>query len=278
MSYEDNQPYDPTAPEGDAGGNQYLSKKDLRILVVVLVLLGFALYPMYLYGLRSRDKSLCTQNMKAIFDALHLYAVDHDDGLPPVYRTGNGDMPGLGASGKPYTWASDIAPYMNVRSSFVCPAADPSENVHAEDQKTLKGDVPMSYGMYAPYGGFKTFNIENPEQTVIVAETSNDGAQTSYDPLPFDKGRQVPDGFLIGWDNSNDQASSASRFVTRLAFRETSNGLFGSKAYGRHDNGIHALTASGERLNLKPDNAVIVQQDRLPGGFWRVPALRRARR
>jgi hypothetical protein len=244
-----------------------------------MILLIICLLPIYNMGVKNSEKARCTQNMKAIYEAMGLYTKDHDDGLPPLYRANDQFAPLLGPDTKrAYTWASDIQGYMGPRANFVCPSAKPDEIVQVEDPKSDKDTVPMSYGMYAPYGGVKVYNIENPEQTILIAETSNQGSQTSYDPVKFDdNGTALPDGFVIGWDDSNFEGSAQSKTVTRLAFRKTDGGAFTKEAESRHDAGIHALTASGQRLILQPKDAIIKQRDKLPGGMWAVPPARRAK-
>jgi hypothetical protein len=275
-----NDAYDPNAAEGDTGrGSQHMSWKDIKVIGLVIVVLIICLLPIYNMGVKNSEKVRCIQNMKSISEAISLYAKDHDDGLPPVYRTGVDFSPDLGAeTGRPYTWASDTVGYLGPRSSFRCPSASEDEVVQAEDPKSNKATVPMTYGMYAPYGGLKTYNIESPDRTILFAETSNLGAATSYDPTKFNVGgKDLPDGFVIGWDDSNYEGSSASHTITRLAFRKTSTGNFDKQAEGRHEAGIHAVTVSGTRLILEPKNAIIVQQDKLPGGMWAVPPLRKSK-
>lgn len=272
----DNDPYDPNAPEGDVRrGSQYMSRKDIKILAGLVVLLVILLYPVYQTGVRNSEKVRCIGNMKAMYDAMAQYADQHDGRFPPVYRTGVGLEPGLGDSGRPYTWASDIQGYMNTRASFVCPSAKKNEVVPSEDSTKLAKILPTTYGMYAPYGGYLQNLIDNPDQTIILAETSNLGSQTSYDPIKFDGGgKELSDGFEIGWSDSNEEGSASSLSVTRLAFRKTSTGDFKSgDAAGRHDAGIHVVTASGERRILTPAMAQILLRDKLPSGMWTIPPI-----
>jgi hypothetical protein len=267
-----------------------MSWKDIRVLGLVVLLLMAGLFPIYQMGIKNSEKARCTQNFMAIYQAMNLYARDHDDGLPPLFRTGNGFVPGLGEeTGRPYTWASDIVGYMGERGDFRCPSAKPQELVRAEHPQANDQSVTMSYGMYSPYGGYKTYNIENPDQTVLVAETSNLGTMSSYDPVPFKNadGSLLPDGFVIGWNDGNEVATSKSTKVTRLAFQNTASGTFGEQGIGRHTaeskqrkaiQVVHALTATGSKVNLTPGSAEIVQRDNLPSGLWSVPASNRRRR
>jgi hypothetical protein len=163
---------------------------------------------------------------------------------------------------------------MNTRASFVCPSAQPGEIITVEDPLDSRKTLKASYGMYLPYSAEKIFNIESPDTTIIIAETSSSGAGDSYDPLPFknESGEAIPDGVAIGFDNDNFFPNKKSKSVTRLAFRKSSTGVFDG-AVGRHNEGVHALTATGELVILKPKEAVLrLNRDGTPLGRWTVPA------
>jgi hypothetical protein len=187
-------------------------------------------------------------------------------------RTGPNDTPGLGSTGRPYTWASDVSEMMSPRASFKCPTATDAEVTWIEGRER---SIPLTYGMYAPYGGYLRNIVPNPDQTVLIAETTNFGALQTYDPVPFKtlEGDVVPfDGFVIGWDHSNREPSEHSKMVTRLAFPNTKDGAFTKDGPARHDGGIHALSASGAMLPLlKPSSARIAIRKGLPGGLWEAP-------
>jgi hypothetical protein len=199
-----------------------------------------------------------------------LYATDHDDRLPPVYRTEGDNMtPGLGeTTGRPWTYVSDIVLQMSDRANFVCPSAKPDEIVQNEHPQSGTKLIPSTYGMYQPYGTALRSSIPDPGQTIILAETSNHGAQGSFDPMPFKY-----DGFVIGWNDANDHPTSSTNAVTRLAFRGVTDGKFSEETQSRHDSGIHAVTANGQLLTLKPtDSRVTIQKSTgLPIGFWNFP-------
>ena len=143
--------------------------------------------------------------------------------------------------------------------------------------------IPLTYGMYAPYGGFLRNSIENPDQTVILAETSNFGATGVFNPQPFPnlEGAKIPhDGFVIAWDDSNLEPSDKSSYVTRLAFPNTSGGVFAKDGAARHDAGLHAITASGAASPLlKPQDAKVERRFKgdLPSGMWAAPPISRRR-
>ncbi|RYG32590.1 hypothetical protein EON81_20290 [bacterium] len=243
----------------------------------MVLVLGILLSPVYFMGKRNSEKARCVLNFKSMFDAVNLYTKDHDDGLPPVYVVGENGQPATNKKDEPYTWVSDVAGYMTTRANFRCPSASEEEIVRVQSP-TGGPPIESTYGMYMPYGGVKTFNVERSDTTILVAETSTEGSRGSYDPLKFKH-----DGVVIGWDDNNFQSTESSATITRLAFKDVANGDF-SKATGRHDSqdkkgsfsGVHALTASGELILIRPgDSKITDRADKLPGGFWNVPSLRR---
>ncbi|AIE87618.1 hypothetical protein [Fimbriimonas ginsengisoli] len=276
MSEEGYGAYDPSAPEGsDQAHSQYVTKKDVRVILVVIAVLTACCYPVFKMLERNAQRSVCATNLKAVSSAIGQYAEMHDERFPPIMRTGPNNEPDLGTSGFPYTWASDVADLMSKRASFRCPTATDEEVTRVE---THGGSMPITYGMYQPYGGYLRTIVPNPDQTVLVAETSNMGANNTYDPLPYKTidGKTVPfDGFVIGWSNTNADPTSASTYITRLAFADTSKANFDTADKPRHDGGIHALNCSGAmmRFLLKPSDARVRMSRDLPGGLWEAPPM-----
>jgi hypothetical protein len=276
-----NQPYDPSAPEGGSPGGAYVSKRDFRIILGGIVVLTVMLIPVYKVLERNSQKARCAQNVAAIANGLGQYAALHDDRFPPIMRTLGNGSPDLGASGLPYTWASDVQEFMNPRVNFLCPSARDEEIVRVESHNG--GSIPVTYGMYAPYGGYLRSIIDNPDQTLLVAETSNYGGANTYDPEPYLdlSGNKIPhDAFAIGWSDGNLAASGASKYVTRLAFPDSAGGKFTKDGPSRHDAGIHAITAAGAASPLlKPEAAIIERRyaNDLPQGLWAVPPISRRR-
>ncbi len=269
--------YDPQAPEGASPvGSAYISKKDIKAIAIAAVVLTIVLYPIYQYQVRQSEKSRCTANMKAITEALNMYAEYKDERFPPIYRTGKGDVPGLGPTNLPYTWCDDISTLMSKRYSFVCPSAAPSEIVTSEDATNSAGTLKTSYGMYLPYSGYQKSLVANPDQSAIVAETSNNGAVESYDPLKMkdDSGNPLPDGFVIAWDNSNTEPDEKTKYVSRLAYPGSDGGKFTKDGRSRHDTGIHILTASGEVRTLPPVAAEFHQRLGSFTGLWAPPTVK----
>lgn len=261
--------YDPNAPEGASSpGAQYMSRKDLKWLLISAVAVLIGMIPVYLYMRDKAYKATCVKNIAAIMEAMNIYAANHDDRLPPLYNMGENGEPYVNERGLPYTWVSDIKPFMSTRASFVCPSASVDEYAYSMDPNT--GDpIPSTYGFYAPYATAVLSNIDDPNNVVLIAETSNHGSETSYNPVPFASTKN--DGFVIGWNNSNFEADKETNLITRLAFRGTASGNL-DKGYGRHGV-VHAITASRQKKYLKPKDMVA---DYNPAtyslsGTWRQP-------
>ncbi len=110
--------------------------------------------------------------------------------------------------------------------------------------------------------------------TLLITETANNGAQGSYNPQPFRlDGKVVPyDGMAIGWNTSNSFPTPQTEWMTRLAFRNTSQGNFGGQTLGRHNLVNNAIMADGSLRHISaPDAKVKIQRGR-PSGIWNVEA------
>lgn len=295
-------------------GSAYASKKDIKWMLIGVGGLLLLLYPAYLYMLGISNVHVCASNLNAMYQAVSLYAQDNEGRFPPIAeeadpRTGAPLM----ANGRLSTWMSQAFRYQPKESIYRCPAAADDELVPSEGRvenptthQMETRTILSSYGMYRPYGGAVSTNIERSSQTVIIAETSNRGAQGSYDPHPFlsPEGQPLPyDGFSIGWSGGNvsptellakepDKSSAKKddkelakspdskddkeppQIITRLAFRQVGAKGDLSQAYGRHQF-IHGITADGNLLRLNKASMQVEMEKGRPvqASSWPVPAL-----
>ncbi len=267
--------FDPTAPEGDpSSGSQYVTRKDVKIIGVLLVVMVLILTPIYRYMKANSERSICAANLSQVFKAMGQYAEQHDDRIPPIFRMDDHFSPALNTQGRPYTWLSDLYEFIPRRFSFVCPSALLEEKAVQEHPDSSKLSLESSYGLYVGYSSSSRSSIEIPGSTFLLGETSNHGSKGSSNPTPYagPEGSTVPyDGFAIGWSDSNRKPSGSSQSVTRLAFPGTDKGVFSDLGESRHGSGIYCLTADGKRMLVKPDVAKLRIVDDLPSGFWRVP-------
>lgn len=274
MSDEGYGSYDPGAPEGeDSGRSQYVTKKDVRVIFIVIIVMTIVGFPVFKMLEHRARRSMCRSNLGSISEAINQYASLHDERFPPLMRTDLNGSPDLASSGYPYTWASDLSDLVTKTSAFQCPDTQDSEVTKIEGKT---GILNLTYGMYRPYSGFLRSLVANPDQTVLIVETSNHGAGNTYNPVPYKSmdGKEIPwDGFSVGWDTGNGKPSEKSAFVTRLAFPGTANGQFEKDGDVRHEGGILAINCSGAILpGLRPNDAKIKIRGGLPSGLWEAPA------
>ncbi len=272
----ENTAYDPTAPEGESSpGSQYMTRKDAKWIVIAAVGITVAMIPVYLSMREKAYRATCVKNMNGIMEALVLYSTQHDDRFPPLFNDNGAGEPDTSLGGYPYTWVSDVYSLKSDRVDFVCPSASPDE--YAYSANPTGGDpIPSTYGFYAPYASYSTQMVDHPETVVILAETSNHGANDTFDPLPYQSTKY--DGFAITWNNDNKWPDQDTRQVTRLAFPGSKDGS-SSKAGARHGQVINAITASRMKIFLSPGD---LMTDYNPAkyslsGYWQEPVKSRQR-
>ncbi len=266
--------FDVDEPEG-SGKSSYMSKKDVRLIAFIMVVLIGIMIPIYSSLRETRNQHLCYQNLTQISKAIGVYSAQNDDRLPPAY-VNDSEAPMVDTNGHPYTWESLIVEDMNTRSaSFVCDSAHPLEESESQHPESSKKTIGSTYGMYGVYSGYPISHISNPDEAVLIAETSNVGAAETYDPVPFigkDGKPMKQDGFLIGFSNSNDAPNKDTTAITRLAFPGTNKGLFERDGRSRHKDGIYFMTVAG-KIELEKPTAAKLRM--LPGGSiqggWGVP-------
>lgn len=190
-------------------GRTYLTRRDVLIFVTIAAIV---IVLAYLFVFRrwkaDRDFAVSKSNLAELSQALSLYAEANNDGLPPVY------LPGVSEAGRPYTWANQIFGYigrMEVFDNGATPEDGKTYLMHfnAEGKPDL---VALSYGMLSSADTARRYEIR--DETILLAETVGSGAAGSYNPLPLGG----PDGFMIGYDNSNGYPNATTRYVTRLGF------------------------------------------------------------
>ncbi len=275
--------YDPQEEEG-RGKQSHISKRDLTILAVFAFVAIIALIPVYRYLMAVRDSHLCTQNLLDIGTAMESYAADNDDHFPPVYMVADdGVGPKVFDNKAVFSWVSAISQYTKKSESFKCPAAEPNEGV-LNLPGTSGPDIVSDYGMYAGLSTASRGSIPQIANVILITDTDNQGADNTYDPLPLkdSKGNPVPDGMVIGLNNTNLEESNRSlktltqaKFATRIAFPDSAKGDFGDSTITRHPDGINVLMADLHREHLHGPADFVSHPGNNKGagivGFWAVP-------
>ncbi|MFW5697673.1 MAG: hypothetical protein ACOCX1_03845 [Fimbriimonadaceae bacterium] len=281
--------YDPNAPEDQrSAGSQYVSKKDLKRLPIILVVIAVVLVPIY-YNIRQEgQRKICRDNLKAIYDGLSQYAEFHDSRLPVAYEQSEPGFvqvvkePEAPGGEAPLVWASVTSPYLRTDDSFNCPRAQEAEILHTANGRPDSGPLRLTYGMYLPRAGQSIDNIPSAQQAMLLAETANCGALDSYDPEPLTSVEgECYDGFLIGWDESNydfigETGEVNVDAVTRLAFYDVADGNFRQAGIqGRHGGYIYGISATGTARKIEPFEAIVeISPNRLDlEDAWGIEAL-----
>jgi hypothetical protein len=256
--------YDPSETD-ERPRATYVSKKDFRIAAIAIVIMAAILTPLFLEGQKQSRAVVCKRNIGQVAKALTVYMEANNDRFPPIYdeEAGTGE-PAL-FDGIPATWMTKIYSGMERRASFVCPSSAQNErtkNIHPEEAGS---HLEASYGMYRAWSSWPASLIQNPDQAIIVAETSNNGAGGTYNPVPF---ANKPDGFFIAWNNSNFEADEQSSKVTRLAFGNSQDGNFKAMLPARHDLIIHVLYVNGSLGKIGSDQANMKKLGSDAVGLW----------
>lgn len=277
----------PAAEEAreDAPKSHLITKKDIkRFLFYIVPVLAIVLFFSYRFMKRISDWHVCASNMNAVYKALSLYANDWDGRFPPMASSDPNTGTPYVTDGHVNTWVTQVFQYDQRPEIYHCPAADPTEGVPTEaailprtsSERAKRIIVYSTYGMYAGYATANESLIDRSGQSVFISETSNNGSMTSYDPSPFkdSSGAVVPyDGFSIGWDNGNVYPTPMSKMITRLAFRNSSNGDF-TNAEARHDKyNLHGITPDGHLINITAPEARMNMRGGMPTGRWQVPPM-----
>lgn len=271
--------YDPTDPD-DRPKSSYLTMRDVRVVVIALLVAAILLWPAVVKMIAARDKHLCKDNLGQVAKALLLYAEDNVGRLPPMYVQGDNFEPRQ-FNGKANTWITLIAGGVkNPHKTFKCPAAHDDEA--AKNEGPEGSVIESTYGIFGAVAAAPIDNIPNPGATAMVAETSNRGARDTYNPLPLKTkdGATVDDGFVIGFDNSNFlptdsgmEVLSQAKFASRLAYYGTGKGTFTKETLGRHEGGIHILFADSH-IETVPALGAQIRRIAGPGsdivGTWAV--------
>lgn len=118
---------------------------------------------------------------------------------------------------------------------------------------------PLSYGLYFMLATAPIYQLKDPDRLILLTESASNGANNTYNPerLKYSDGSALKDdGFILGYDNPDgnfDFKKGATKFITRLAFGNTKDGVFSSdKVTTRHSAGNHVIFADGSMGILTP--------------------------
>jgi hypothetical protein len=235
----------------------YVSGKEIRkwtLIAAGALLVGY--YVAYRPLRENADWVNAKNNLLDIGGALGLYIAANNDGLPPVTIQGM-----KGANGEPVTWANTLLEYMRHKDAFRNPANPKAGNTPMTYVAPNGGSegLELSYGLLSSVDTARKYEIR--DATILVAPTIGQGLFGSYDPLPLGG----PDGYSIGYDNSNTSPNGQSFRVTRLAY----TGQGDAKISVHGERGLACLRADGSVTYLHAyEEASRVKQGNVAASPW----------
>lgn len=265
--------YDADEPEGSKSrGSGYTSFKDIKWIIVIIIVFIALSYPIYKAFAEQRNKHVCSTHLHGIGQAVLLYAALHDDRLPPLYAVGDNFSPAL-LPDVPEVWASALSKYTTTSVEFRCPSATDEETMSAVNLNPDQPPLELTYGMYSAMSAIPYLLLSSQVDTVLFVETSNYGAEDSFNPVPYttSDGVEVPfDAFSVAYNTGNFDFDSTTQWVTRLAFRGAGkSGYLGEGVRGRHKQGLNMIYLDGHRGLLQPDQAHVKYLSPDLVGRWR---------
>ena len=202
---------------------------ELLVVIAIIAILAALLLPAIVGVRRASQVSQCTNNMRQIYNGMQFYLQDHKNVLMQRYDY----TTGLGYDDQIIGYL-DIGTTINTSSIakkiFICPAQ--SENDFPEEP---------GYGMNWYYDNTSVTLVDQPANTVLVAETLGSGGDGSNRA----DGRNIPGD--IGALDINRHYGSANYlfFDGHIAFLKYEQTVEPVNLWGT-DNGNHNLNGTGQ--------------------------------
>lgn len=243
----------------------YMSRREFKIIIFIFLLLMIPSY--FLYGgcKRERDYVVSKENLHAMFGALSLYAQDNNEGFPTVFQLSPDGQVLIDGYGRPVVWANLALSYVEARK-----LNNPSSKSDWDFVVTKPGaggeGTTVSYGMLSSLSTARYYDVNNPSECILLAETISSGLENSLNPLPIGVEK---DGFAIGYDDSNGGITSSSKYATRLAFTSEEKHANLSKMNALHaEKGTLGISVSGSLRIIRASDLTIPRNGKLAAGPW----------
>ena len=94
---------------------------ELLVVIAIIAILASILFPVFARARSKARQAACMSNLRQLGTAMHMYADDYDEMLPLWSLVGgapdgSGRLPGV-----PYTWDTQLFPYMKNTQILICP-------------------------------------------------------------------------------------------------------------------------------------------------------------
>ena len=144
---------------------------ELLVVIVIIAILAALVMPALSGAKETGNVARCGGNLRQIFLATQGYLADHDNRL--MYRLFSGD----------YGYDEALAPYLNAGSgdeNGTRDAASLKKIFTCPSQKTVNYPMQPGYGMNWYYDNQLISKVDQPSQTILLAETRGGGGDGSH--------------------------------------------------------------------------------------------------
>ncbi len=243
----------------------YMSRKEFRIILMGFLILLVPFYFLYGSCKRDRDFVVSKENLHAMFGAISLYAQDNNEGLPTVFQKEADGTVLIDGYGRPVVWANLVLSYMDAKK-MNNPSSEMEWDVEITRPSSGGEGTQLSYGMLSSLSTARFYDVNNPSECVLLAESISSGLGNSLNPMPLGVKK---DGFCIGYDDSNGMLTERSNYSTRVAFFGIEPKAKMNQLTSIHgDKGTLAISVSGTLRVLRSIDLTIPRNGKTAVGPW----------
>lgn len=169
----------------------------LVVIAIIAILAGLVFGGLSKASEKAKDAK-CISNLRQIRIGMMSYATENDGNLPrPTIKAGSADGNALGITSD-YPWTKQLGPYLAQRGTtltskpnevFICPLAKYKGFVTSELGNTYTCSAALYYfaetasatntGSASTGPARRFVNVDNPVQTILVAEGKQNGSESS---------------------------------------------------------------------------------------------------
>ena len=128
---------------------------ELLVVIAIIAILASILFPVFAQAREKARRTQCISNLQQLGLGIKMYTEDADETMPMWSLLGG--APGSNPPGTPYTWDTQIQPYVRNSQILICP-----DNSYGLDNR--------SYALPRYVSGVELGMIVNATRTVVLFE------------------------------------------------------------------------------------------------------------